>query len=197
MLTMALLVITLSIAVTSEFAIGFSNLFPHTDLSLSRLLFSAMFGILFYVTLGLKDLVLIHRKEWFAVLSVSLLYAASSLFFTANVGNRFFTSALLLAVFFWLFIREYLVFHGSVRSRLLTVYVSTLTLLLMQLAWIISLLPIGFSNAASLTTIATVVVTELLSRYVRGVLTARYVRLLLVFFVSLALLIFGVSDWTL
>jgi len=197
MLKMALLLITLSIAVTSEFAIGFSSLFPDTDLSLSRVLFSAMFGTLFYVTLGLKDLVLVHRKEWFALLSVSLLYGATSLFFTANIGNRFFVSAALLAIFFWFFIREYLVFYGSPRTRLISVYTATLTLLLMQLAWIVSLLPIGFSNAASLTTISTVVVTEILSRYARGILTARYVRLLSVFFFSLTLLIFGVSDWTL
>lgn len=114
--------------------------FPHNLGTGIATLFAAVVAVLFGVALGAKNLVLIHREELLEASSYALSYAALLLFFMQALSLFF--PAWLFAVYV-LCLAFYALF-ADYRPALFC------ALVVGELMWIVSWLPIGFLNAASL-----------------------------------------------
>ncbi|MDO8582620.1 MAG: hypothetical protein Q7R63_01370 [bacterium] len=114
--------------------------FPHGLGAGAAMLFSAVVAMLFGGALGVKNLILIHREAVLEVSAYALAYVALLLFFMQTLSGAFALIWLYAVVCIWLssclLARDY---------RIALV----LTTLMAELIWIVSWLPIGFLNSAS------------------------------------------------
>ena len=192
--TSLFLMLSLSLLLTSRFTITLPAAM-HAS-AFGELLFAGMFGSLFFVLLGIKNMVLVRRPQWYAVLFIALVYGISLLFFTSGVTSSIWQGVLLLGLFTYLLFREYFRVQDHAKSRALKVIGLCLTLLVIELAWVIGLLPLGFSKSASVLTLMTMMAAGITDRYLRGTLTARFLRLSLGLVVVLTTVIFLSARWT-
>jgi len=94
---------------------------------------------LFYLILGLKQLVLLNRELWRQFLNLALFYIIFLVLFSINPLNfRLAAGPAFLAIF--LLWRDFFSTPASL----------ALTLVNLELLWVIGLLPLGFLNAANL-----------------------------------------------
>jgi hypothetical protein len=115
-------------------------IFPHNLTTPLSTLFSLIIAGLLYVALGVKDLILIHRETLLEASAYVLSYVAFLLFFMQATSGVFFV-AWLYAVF-----SVFLAFYLLARDYRVALLFATL---FGELIWIVSWLPIGFVNAAS------------------------------------------------
>ena len=191
--TSLFLIISLALLLTSRFTITLPV--PMHTSALGQFLFAAIFGFLFFILLGIKNLVLARRRQWYAVLFVALVYGISLLFFTSGITSSVWRGTVLLAFFTFLLFREYFIAQEHSKSRALLVTTLSLTLLTIELAWVINLLPLGFSKGASVLTLVSMMGAGITDRYVRGTLSARFLRLSFLLVIALVVIIFWSSRW--
>lgn len=191
--TSLIVILALAILLTSRFTIALPVAL-HAS-SLGQLLFSVVFGFLFFILLGIKNVILVRRREWYAVLFIALVYGISLLFFTGTTADHILRDLIFLAVFSYFLFREYFGIQEHPYHRALTVTTLTITVLMLELAWGISLLPLGFSKSASMLTLCAIILAGIIERYIRGTLTARFLRLTLVLFVTLVIIVFFSVRW--
>ncbi len=189
--------VSLCLFVTSQFAIAFRETVFAAHLPTGMVLFSIFFGFLFYLLLGIKNMMFLRRKQWYYVLNLAVLYLGFGLFFNAGSGVSFVLKSLGLFFFVALLVREFFKFHEQENSRLRAVAILIAAFVIMQFAWAITLLPIGFSSSASLLVALSFILTEYIQRYLQGDLSARFIRLNLLFLLTLICVIFFSSTWRL
>jgi len=115
--------------------------FPHGLGAGAAILFSVVIAVLFGSALGVKNLILIHRDAVLEAGVYALAYVALLLFFMQALSGVFALIWLYAVVCIWL--SSYLLIRDY---RIALV----LALLMGELIWIVSWLPIGFLNSASL-----------------------------------------------
>ena len=145
------------------------------------------FTTLFYLLLGVKNLVLIQREKWQRFLNLALSYNIFLLFFFYS-QNDFFSRLLpaLLGLF--------LLLRSLFRKRLII----WITILLMaETLWAISLLPIGFINAASLAFLVYFDISDLAGRHLNQTLNRRRILTDVTILIVLLVAIFAFSRWSL
>lgn len=191
--TSFLLVVALALLLTSRFVITLP-IEMHAGL-LGQLLFAAAFGFAFFVLLGIKNVVLVERRQWHVVLFIGLIYGISLLFFVSLTNLHPWRNALLLGLFAYLLYREYFSAQEHPKTRALTLISLALTLVTIELAWVISLLPLGFSKEASVLTLFAMMIASATDRYLRGTLTARFLRLSGALVLVLVSVIFSSVGW--
>lgn len=114
--------------------------FPHGLGLTAATLFSLAIAALFGSALGVKNLVLIHRDAVLEAGAYALAYVALLLFFMQALSGAFALIWLYAALCIWL--SSYLLTRDY---RIALVF----ALLMGELIWIVSWLPIGFLNSAS------------------------------------------------
>lgn len=115
--------------------------FPHGLGAGAVTLFSAVIAMLFGGALGVKNLVLIHREAVLEVSAYALAYVALLLFFMQTLSGVFVLMWLYAVCTLWL--SSYLLARDY---RIALVF----AMIMGELIWIVSWLPIGFLNSASL-----------------------------------------------
>lgn len=168
------LVASLGLLLTSRFVITLPVAL-HAGI-IGQIVFAAAFGVLFFILLGIKNQVLVRRRQWYSVLYIALIYGISLLFFTSVTGEGALRHTLLLGIFSYLLLSEYFGVQAHPKSRALTLISLVHTLLAIQVAWAVSLLPIGFSKSASVLTLVLMMASSVTDRYLRGSLTALFLR---------------------
>ncbi|PIR86652.1 MAG: hypothetical protein COU11_04025 [Candidatus Harrisonbacteria bacterium CG10_big_fil_rev_8_21_14_0_10_49_15] len=194
--------IPLSLLVASRFAISFEPAGLPTTISFSAWAFALLFGLLFYIMLGIKYLVFIRRKEAYHFLHLALFYLAFVLYFSATPTHiaSVIGHSLIMIIFTLLMLREFFsIVSITDQSQANTARIArwVLVLLILQALWVINLLPIEFSNAASLATLFAFIIIEITRRYFENGLSARFLRWNFLVFITLTGLIFLTSQWTL
>lgn len=148
---------------------------------------AAYFAFLFYLILGVKDLAFIARSIWQRVLNFSLAYLVFALFF---YHSQSYWPIKIAAVFIALIF----LFRDVARGRAAT---WLLSLAMLQGLWVISLLPVGFLNAANLAFLTYFVLADLAFHYYNfGGVSRRRILTDVTFFVLLALAVFAFSRWS-
>ncbi len=188
--TSLFLVLALSLLLTSRFTITV----PGELGGAGEWLFAAGFSFLFFLLMGIKNFALVRRPQWYAVLFIVLTYGIGLLLFT-SISTSPLPSMILFALFTALLIREYFDLAEHRRSRALFVIVLTLSLVLAESAWALSLLPIGFAKAASALTLFSMMTVGIVDRYLGGTLSARFLRVNLSLIIGLTAIIFLSSRW--
>lgn len=163
-----------------------SVLFGLTFLDAFDFYFAAVyFPILFYLVLGIKDLVLIQRDAWRSFLNFALAYPALLMFFYHNSGGFWWRIPLLFIILIFLskdFLKKRLAFWIS-------------AFLSIQVAWAADFLPIGFVSSANLSLLFYASVISFIDSYLRGALNKRFILSLVSVFILLLMLILALSRW--
>ncbi len=143
------------------------------------------FPFLFYVLIGIKDLILIQRGGWRVFLSFALAYPSFLMFFYYDQGSLWWTLPLLFSVLLFLskdFLKKRLAFW-------LTAFLSS------QIAWAANFLPVGFVSASNISMLFYAVVISFCDQYLRGELNKRSALILINIFVLLLVLVLAFSRW--
>lgn len=154
------------------------------------------FSFLFYLLLGVKNLIFIHRKNWYYLLSSALFYALFMAFFLSSkaeffifkLGGLLLILLILLGEFLKIFITAY------PKRRVLVCW--ALSLLVIELIWAVSFLPLGFLNSANLTLLSLLFLVSLTTHHFNGTLKRKVVLSNTAIFVLLSLLIFATSRFS-
>ena len=188
-----LILVFLTFLIPSKFAINFSqeaSMYP-------QIAFGAFFGFLFYLLIGIKQLIFINRKNAYYFLYLSILYQGFLLYFAAEkiyTLSDFYKTTLLI-LFLFAIIREFFRINKHPKSRLFTATVFVLVLINLEIAWAINLLTIEFTSAASLATLFGFISTEAMRRYLQEELNAKFLRYSMVSFLILSIVILLFSSW--
>lgn len=160
-------------------------------------LLAACFGILFFIILGIKQVVFVNRAKLHHVLHLALLYGMSILFFAAPSGDWFILRSLAFAALSTLLIREFLLIRIGERGPAAKLVSALFSLLLVEALWVLSLLPLGFINAAGVLLVLIFTLEEVAILSLKGELTRKSLVLELATGIALIVAIFFFSNWSL
>ena len=165
------------------------------DSALFLFLAIILFSALFYLTVGIKELLFVHRWEWNFIKNLLLFFAIFLLFFLSDKSSYF--AIKYLSVFlasFWL-LREWFFTPELSFFKKPKLVSLVLAFLLAQFLWAVALLPLGPINAAGLMILISYVLIDFLSHHFRGTITRKLVFRNIALFVLLLVLILGTAQW--
>ncbi|MBI3638680.1 hypothetical protein HY227_02990 [Candidatus Wolfebacteria bacterium] len=170
-------------------------------------LFSAavFWSAMFFILLGIKNMVFIRRQPIYFFLNSFLFAGAFILFFIEKKSDFFALNYLLLGVAAYALFKEFLVFNFEIsgdparpmvfaRKKLISLIFAFLTL---QLVWAISILPIGFLNSASLALLMVLIFQDFSLHNWSGILERKIILRNATIFLIMSLIIFAFSRWAL
>lgn len=166
-------------------SIIFANLLNNFDYFLASAVFAST---IFYLILGIKDLVLIRREAWSRFIALALVLAMAFLFFNSVAFSGLAIKTIAL------FIGYCLVFHGVFKRRIFTISASVV---LLELSLVARLLPLTSLNAASLVLLGYFVLSDLIDGYINKTLNRKMLLTDITIFIVLTLLIFASTEWSL
>lgn len=168
------------------------------------LVVSLYFGILFFILLGVKNLIFIHRTLPYYFLQTFLFTSVFMLFFNSDTSGSFIAAYFLLGAAAFFLLREFIGFNFAPALGLFQTPIAiqggitafVFAFLLMELVWVVALLSLGFLNAASFMVLAILLLEDLLLHALGGTLTRQIILRNATFFLCIGLVIFGFSKWT-
>lgn len=144
-------------------------------------------GFLFYLLLGLKNLLFIYRSRWHHLLILFLNYLTFIVFFLSDRSNYFFLKAggifLILFLLWWEFFRK-------------TTLAGITATLALETLWGVNLLPLELLGMVNLSLLITFVFTDLIRREEQDKLSPRAILADVSLLVVLTILIFMTSRWS-
>ncbi len=166
---------------------------------LAALSLAAMGGVLWCLIIGIKNVEFLERREWHLFATDTVIYGVLVLFFLANQTVFSVINILALAGFAYLVHRELLkdYFAESVKKPDLALASGILSLIAVKIAWVASLLPLGFISDVNAVMITLLCAQNLIIRKLENRLTARFTLLQISFFGLAMLLIAGTTSWSL
>jgi hypothetical protein len=160
-------------------------------------LLAAFFALLFFFILGIKQVIFVSRTQIHHALHLALVYCASLLFFAAPGTDWYVIRSLAFAFMLYLLVREFLIIRNAQRGQAVKLMSATISFMLIEAVWVVSLLPIGFINAAGILLVCAFTLEELVTRSMQQTLTRSALATELATLVALLLTIFIFSSWTL
>ena len=124
---------------------------------------SAIWGLLFMILIGVKNIVLLKHKEVYYVLHLILIAVSTAFLFSRF---SFFLQIVLFIVFLFLF-REFYATNKSIDSENINLIASTEALIAIEFAWVISFLSINFLSGAALLTLFIFIFHDTVMHYLR------------------------------
>ena len=166
---------------------------------------ATFFAILFFVLMGIKNLIFIHRTVPYYFLNSLLFSVVFILFFYFDKSNFFAFKYLLSGLAILFLFREFLDFNresipNPIQSSVLAkknLLALALAFLTLEFMWVVSLLPIGFLNSASSLLLFILVLDDLLLHLWSGTINRHVVLRNTTIFLLINVLIFMFSRWTL
>ncbi len=149
---------------------------------------AAFSSFIFYLIIGIKDLILIKREVWSYFTRLSLILAIAFLFFNSAAFSGLPLKSAAL------FVGYYLVFRGIfVRSE----FSLAASIILLEFSLMARFLPFNSLNAASLVLLGYFLLTDLIKNYLDQTINRRIILVDLTIFLILSLLIFASTRWSL
>ena len=155
---------------------------------------AAIFGVLFFILLAIKNLFFINRENYYHFLNNFLFFAVFLIFFQIDKTRFFWPQHLILFLTVFALFKELLVQRNYFPSKI-DLLAACLAFIIIQYVWAMSLLPIGFLNSLALMTIGTLILKDLLANYLNGMLSRRIVLKNITLFVISSLIVFIASVW--
>ena len=174
----------------------------HWSSPLSSLIVSAVFGVLFFLLLSIKNLVFVNRRAIYHFLN-NFLFAAGFLnFFLADKSQLFFVKYLLVfgAIFLLFkeatfFEKQYINVGGLAAAFNDKLMAAIFAFVVFQFIWAIVLLPLGFLNASALALVVALTIKDLMMARLSGNLDRQLVLRNITIFIIFSLIIFAASSW--
>lgn len=160
---------------------------------------SLFFGAIFFLLLGVKNLIFVHRQHIYYFFNGFLLLAIFILFFLSGNLGLIFVKYLFTFIAIAFLFKEFLRFSfpgsSSPSKNALVAYGAAF--IIIQILWGISLLPLNFLNAASLTLLAALILQDFFIHHLSGTINRRIILRNTTLFLVLSLVVLGASRWTL
>lgn len=155
----------------------------------------ALFSSLFYLIVGIKDLVIIHRREWSFFRNLLLFYAIFLLFFLADKSSWFLLKYLTVFGTTFFLLKEWILIYEFNFLRRVNIAALVLSSIILQVLWVVALLPLGPVNSANLMVLTTYILFSFVIYHFQGQINRKFVLKKVTIFVLLLLLIFVTSGW--
>lgn len=152
--------------------------------------FAILFGLIFYLTVGIKDLTFINRKEPYAILICVLLFLLLTNFWSADFlwhGNVLLKSTIIPLVFFFL-VKDYLNEWGRFEPKQKFLILSLASFLIWQFSLALLFLPLNLIYLPLILLIVSIMFLEIIPDYLNGKLTKQ--KRLAIFSLLCVLIIF-------
>ncbi len=154
-------------------------------------------AILFYLLLGVKNLILSGRSSAYYLLNGSLLFLIFLFFFLADKSHLFSFKYLLAVFAVFLLAREFLIFFVPDFPKRRILAATSFSFLTLEILWVVALLPLGFLNAAALALFAALILMDFIVNHFNGSLTRRVILRNATSWIVLSVIIFAASKWSL
>lgn len=167
---------------------------------------AVVFGVLFFILSAIKNLFFINKENYYHFLNNFLFFLVFLIFFQIDKARFFWLQYLVLFLAVFALFKEPLIqrdyFLGGqakanfpINLQKINLLASGLAFIIIQYAWAVSLLPIGFLNATALMTVGALILKDLLSNYLNGLLSRRIVLKNITLFIISSLIVFVASIW--
>ncbi|MDD5430700.1 MAG: hypothetical protein PHP03_00520 [Candidatus Pacebacteria bacterium] len=154
------------------------------------------FSILFYIVLGIKELIFIRQYQWYAIKNILLLYSLFALFFLADKSSFFLIKYLLMFAALYFIFRGWFLWSEDYFPRRYLLASLLFAFISLQILWVAAILPIGFISSASLMTLVSFLLIDFTRNHFSGTVTKKLI-LRNAFLAAIALIaIFGTSSWS-
>ena len=155
-----------------------------------------LYSFIFYLILGIKEVVFIKRSRVYYILGLLLFYNLFSIFFLADKSELFFFKYIGIIVAVFLIFREWLAlistFHFPKREFIVSVVAA---LVVAEFLWVTALLPVGFIAASNFMTLLVLIIGNFLVNHFIGGISKEYLVQQIVFLVLISIFIFLTSGW--
>lgn len=166
------------------------------------LLASVFFGFIFFLILGIKNLIFINRDLAYQFVNGFLFLPLFLAFFSAAKSDYFLLKYLaVFSAIFFLF-KESSIFHFTQRESVgvpvlpkINLFSLSFAFLALQFVWAIGILPIGFLNASALMLIIILTFKDLMTAYLSGGLNRHFVLKTVTMLIIFTVAIFAASKW--
>lgn len=149
-------------------------------------LFISIWGILYFLLLSIKNLIIVRRQEVYRFLHLVLIAAISTLFFVSFS----LTSQIILFIAYIVLFKEFYTVLAPKDDNRITLIASTESFLAIQVAWAASFLSINFLSAAALLTLYIYIFHDTAIHSLSGKLSSKVIiRNTLVFGILAALIL--------
>ena len=173
-------------------SLGSISILDHWEFILPAVL---LFSFLFYLVLGIKELIFVYRYQWYFINNLFLFYAIFILFFLTDKSSLFLLkyAAVFIMVFSLFRERFFLSSHYFPKRHLLTAMLCSFVA--MELLWATAILPLGFVNSANLMILIVYVLIDFINHHFQGTLNKKMILRNLTIFIIALLIILGTSVW--
>lgn len=165
---------------------------------------AALFGLFFFILLGVKNLVFINRLLIYELVNNFLFFSLFMTFFLFDKSNWFFLkyAAIFLAIF--ALFRTFLFSQNSLRraealslpiSAKINLFSASLAVLISQFILIAAYLPIGFLNLAAISLVAVLALKDLTISHLCGNLNRSVILKNTTMVLIFSVIIFIASKW--
>jgi len=160
---------------------------------------AVVFGLLFFLLLGIKKFAFINRQMLFNLLSGALFFMVAVAFFGADksVGFDFLLYYIGVFLAFAFLFKEAIDFlPDEFPKKKKSLFVCGASFLIMEFAVLASFLPIGFLNSSALIVLVAFILEDLIFYYIKGNLNRQVVLNNLTILIIALIFIFATSKWT-
>jgi len=179
----------LALLLTALFGIG---LLSHAQFILPAILF---FTVLFYLILGIKEFSFVRRYDWNSVKNILLIYSVFLVYFMSNKYTFFYLKYLAVFAVTFFLIKEWLFWLEPNFPKRYNLISFVLSFIILQLVWAVSILPLGFLNAASLMALFVYIMFDSCTDYFRGTLTQKQIIKNIIILVLSFFVIYFSTNW--
>jgi len=153
-------------------------------------------GFLFFLLLGIKNLILSHRQTLYYFLH-GVLFLVILIFFFYSQFSSFFIKYILVFFGIYALLKEFLDFFAGEKasSRKINLVVLSGAFLAIQFIWLTGLLPFGFVNAAVFVLLIIFILEDFILHHFSGTISRKIVLRNTTAFLVLCLVIFGMANW--
>ena len=161
-----------------------------------RFLFAVFLGLIFFFLLGVKNLIFIHRQNFYYIFSGLLFLLVFLSFFVADKSHWFNLKYILVGIGIFVLFKEFLKFFlPSLNKLIISLTSLVFTFLTMEMVWVTALLPIGFLNSSALLLLFVLVLEDFAINYFVGAFSRVVILRNITVFALISLAIFAASHW--
>ncbi len=148
---------------------------------------AAAWGVLLMILLGVKNVILLKRKEIYYVLHLVLVAVSTAFLFSSF---NFILEIVIFIVFLFLFREFYAANKSTENSHQLNLISSVEALIAVEIAWAMSFLSVNFLAGAALLTLFIFIFHDTATHYLKGTLSKEIIVRNAILFTILSVIIF-------
>ena len=157
-----------------------------------------LFGFLFFLFLGVKNLIFVNRQPLYYLFNNLLLMASFIFFFNSDKSQWFFIKYIMVFLIAFILFKEFLAISSPrlIGEQRINLVAFSFSFLILQFVWAIGLLPFSSLNSASLVLLIILILQDFIIHHLAGTINRRVVLRNATIFLVLNLVVFAASKWS-